>query len=546
MHQLQEVFSNLIKTGLDRKSATSPAKWATLYRVLGGENSGPWTFDKFPWLREMHNSKAPMNIGKKAAQMGFTETVLNLTFYRLDMLGQDCLYILPTAKPAASNFSSSRVDTAVYLSSHLTNLFSNIKNSQHKKAGSADLFIRGCRSRTDLKSDPINFLVFDELDEMDQGLVTLGELRCSGQENYQIWKISTPTVANKKIDLEYKHSTQEHFLFKCPSCSKQIELIFPDSIVMVGDHSRDPDCNKSYYICTECKATLPQAAKKDFIGKGYWYPFGDKNIDTRGFYIPQLYSFVRTPGDMTKAWLEGQIKPSAEQEFYNSRLGLPFVAEGTQISTKNILNCIKDYPSGPQEGFITMGADIGRTKHHYAIIKWEIEAFGSEVNMTSKPTVLKVGTAASYNELGALMYEYQVNMAVLDSQPEYQKTLEFCFKYSPNAKMCTYNTNRASNVLLKIPDPYIPNITVNRTLWIETALSRIINNTISLPRDTPDEFETQLQNIFKRYGEDQHGNEISWYENTDPDHYAHALAYAEIALPLMAAHKTNKSIEVFL
>ncbi len=545
MHQLQDVFSNLIKTGLDRKSATSPAKWACLYRVLGGESPGPWTFDKFPWLRAMHNSTSPMNIGKKAAQMGFTETVLNLTFYRLDMLNQDCLYILPTAKPAASNFSSSRVDAAVALSPHLTNLFSNIKNSQHKRAGSADLFIRGSRSRTDLKSDPINFLVFDELDEMNMDLVTLGELRCSGQENYQIWKISTPTVANKKIDLEYTHSTQEHFLFPCPSCGRLIEMIFPDSLVVVGDHHRDPECNKSHYICTECKSILPQEAKPDYIGKGQWHAFGNKNIDTRGFYINQLYSFIRTPGDIAKAWLEGQIKPSAEQEFYNSRLGLPFVAEGTQISVKNISDCITDYVSGPQDGFITLGADIGRTKHHYVILKWDVD-FGFEVNTKSRPTVLKVGEAASYNELNSLMHEYQVMMAVLDSQPEYQKTLEFCLKFSPHAKMCTYNTNRASNILLKIPDPYIPNITVNRTLWIETALTKIINKTIKLPKDLPSDFEEHLQNIFKRYGEDKFGNETSWYESTDPDHYAHALTYAEIALPLAAAHKTNKNIEAFL
>ena len=546
MHELQAVFSNLIKTGLDRKSATSPAKWAQLYRVMGGETPGLWKFDKFPWLRDMHNSVAPMNIGKKAAQMGFTETVLNLTFYRLDMLNQDCLYVLPTAKPAASNFSSSRVDAAVALSPQLTNLFSNIKNSQHKKAGSANLFIRGSRSRTDLKSDPINFLVFDELDEMIQDNVTLGELRCSGQENYQIWKISTPTVANKKIDLEYNHSTQEHFLFKCPSCGRTIEMIYPESIIIRGEHHRDPDCAKSTYVCTECKAVLPQAAKPDYIGKGQWLSFGDENADARGFYINQMYSFIRSPGDIAKAWLEGQVKPSAEQEFYNSRLGLPFIAEGTQVTPKNILDCTKDYVSGPQPGFITMGVDVGRTKHHYAILKWDIEDYGFEINMTAKPTVLKLGETPSYRELEALMYEYQVLMAVLDSQPEYHKILEFCLKFSPCAKMCDYNTNRASSVLLRIRDPYKPNLTVHRTLWIETALTRLINGTISLPKDVPHDFEDHLQNIFKRYGEDQYGNETSWYDNSGSDHYAHALTYAEIALPMAAAHKTTKSIEAFL
>ena len=294
MHKLQTVFSNVLKTGLERKSATSPARWSQLYRVM---STGPWRFDKHPWLRDMHNSTSHYNVGKKAAQMGFTETVLNLTFYRLDMLGQDCLYVLPTAQPAASNFSSSRVDAAVALSQHLTDLFSKIKNNQHKKAGNADLFIRGCRSRTDLKSDPISFLVFDELDEMNEELVTLGELRCSGQKDYQIWKISTPTVANKKIDLEYQHSTQENFMFKCPACNKITKLVFPDSIVIRGDHHRDQACDKSEYICTECKSVLPHLAKPDWLGKGGFWEADQPNHTTRGFHISQLYSFIRTPGE---------------------------------------------------------------------------------------------------------------------------------------------------------------------------------------------------------------------------------------------------------
>lgn len=542
MHKLQTAFSSIIKTGLERKSANSPSKWAQLYRVM---NTGPWSYDQHPWLKDMHNSTAHYNVGKKAAQMGFTETVLNLTFYRLDMLGQDCLYVLPTAQPAASNFSSSRVDAAVALSPHLTDLFSKIKNSQHKKAGNADLFIRGCRSRTDLKSDPISFLVFDELDEMNEELVTLGELRCSGQKDYQIWKISTPTVANKKIDLEYQHSTQEHFMFKCPSCNKITELVFPDSLVMVGNHHRDPDCDKSYYQCTECKKPLPQNAKSDWLGKGgFWNSFATS--ETRGFHISQLYSFVRTPGDIARAWLEGQIKQSAEQEFYNSRLGLPFVAEGTQVSAANILDATGDYQSGPQPGLITMGVDIGRRSHHYVIAKWEIDKLGPEINGFAKQTILKIGKANSFAELDELMRTYQVLMAVLDSQPEYQKTLEFCLTFQPHAKMCTYNTHRTATALLKIPDPSNPNVTANRTLWLETAISRLINGTTTLPKDYPEEFETNIKNLLKRYGTDRLGNETSWYENNGPDHFAHALGYAEIALPLAAAHKTSRNIEAFL
>ena len=545
MHQLQTVFSDIIKTGLERSSATTPSKWATLYRFLPtktGNTEKNWNFDGFPWLKAMHDSKATINIGKKAAQMGFTETVLNLTFFRLDILGQDCLYVLPTAKPAASNFSSSRVDAAVAMSPHLTSLFSNIKNSQHKKAGNADLFIRGCRSRTDLKSDPISFLVFDELDEMDPALVTLGELRCTGQEDYQIWKISTPTIPDKKIDFEYKHSTQEHFMFKCPACGKTTELIFPDCLEIIGDNHRDPECNKSFYKCKECKKRLEHLDKPNYLGKGFWEPFGDKSSEARGFHVNQMYSFIRTPGDIAKAWLEGQIKPSAEQEFYNSRLGLPFVAEGSRVESV----VLSDYASGPQKGLVTMGVDVGRHQHHVVIRHWEVDRFGPDVNMMAKSKVLLIKTVKTFDELEKLMYEYQVLMAVFDSSPEYLKSLEFSVKFAPNVKLCNYTTNRSTKIVLNIPDPFVAVITANRTLWIETALSKIINKTLLLPRDTPQEFEDHLRNIFKLYGEDSNGNEISYYDSNGADHFAHALTYSEIALPLLAASKTNEDIEAFL
>ncbi len=36
-----------------------------------------------------------LNVGKKSAQMGYTETVLNLTFFKIDIERIDCLYVLP-------------------------------------------------------------------------------------------------------------------------------------------------------------------------------------------------------------------------------------------------------------------------------------------------------------------------------------------------------------------------------------------------------------------------------------------------------------------
>jgi len=123
IHQLANLMTQRIAAGLKRKSIVLPSQWAEQYRVMGKPYPGPWTFYRHPWLRGMHDSDAEFNVGQKAAQMGFTETVLNITFFYIDVHGVDCLYVLPAKTPDASDFSAARFDPAIDLSEHLQTIF---------------------------------------------------------------------------------------------------------------------------------------------------------------------------------------------------------------------------------------------------------------------------------------------------------------------------------------------------------------------------------------------------------------------------------------
>jgi hypothetical protein len=48
------------------------------------------------------------------------------------------------------------------------------------------------------------------------------------------------------------------------------------------------------------------------------------------------------------------------------------------------------------------------------------------------------------------------------------------------------------------------------------------------------------------YEKDNQGNYVASYTETGPDHFAHALVYAEIALPLAASYVNNQPIKAFL
>jgi phage terminase large subunit GpA-like protein len=314
MHDLAKLIAERIAAGLKRKSLTKCSTWAEACRVMGRPYPGPWNFRHHPWLREMHDSVAEMNIGQKSAQMGYTETALNITFFKIDVQGIDCLYVLPAKTPDASDFSAARFDPALELSPHLAKLFSDVKNIGHKRAGTTNLYIRGSKARSGLKSVPVGFIVLDEVDEMEQDNIPLALERTSGQLEKQVWALSTPTIDNYGVNKLYNLSTQEHFFFKCPSCGKRTELIFPDCLVITANDLHDENLKNSHYICKECKTSLPQAEKAEWLSSGMWVPsYGDR--EARGFHVNQLYSCTISPVDLARSFLRSQRDPADEQEF---------------------------------------------------------------------------------------------------------------------------------------------------------------------------------------------------------------------------------------
>ena len=514
---------------------------------MGPPVPGRWTPEPAPWTLAMHDSKAPINIGQKSAQMGFTETVLNITFFRIDIKNESCLYILPTKTPDASEFSAARFDAALELSPHLNNLFSNVKNVGHKRAGTANLYVGGANSRSFLKSKPVVFIVFDELDEMNQDNIPLAEERTSFQAEPQLWKISTPTIPNKRINEAFLTSTQEHFFFKCPHCGRYIELLFPDSIVITAENKEDEGIKDTHLICTLCKNKLEHEDKRYFLKNGIWQPTANPSSDARGFYVNQMYSINIQPVRLANAYFDAQADKVREQEFYNSKLGLPHIVEGAQVNDVEINRCIGNYPkaiASPENTIITMGVDQGRWLH-YEIDAWEIPELGNDLNMMAKCRVLTMGKCVDFEELDILMKQYQIMAVVIDAQPDRRMAYEFAVRFWGHVKLCFYAQGQSVKTITIDPDPDQHKIVVDRTSWLDAALNRFHIGTITIPRDTPEEYKSHLKNIVRHYRE-KNGNPIAEYITTGADHFTHARCYSELALPLAASLTTNKNIKVFL
>ncbi len=529
---LEEVKTRIV-AGLQRQAISKCSKWAERYRIMGQPYPGPWTFKHHPWLREIMDAEDDWIVGRKAAQMGYTEAALNKVFYAIDILGDSVMYILPATTPDASNFSMSRFDPALEMSPHLSKLFSDVKNVGHKRAGNANLFIRGSRSRSQLKSVPAARLIFDELDEMVQDNIPLALERQSGQLRHQVFALSTPTIHTKGIEVLFAGSTQEFFFFLCPGCSKYINLMFPEAI------SPDPTKQEAFsppyaLICPECSKPLPHEAKPDLLADGHWEP---NTIDaaTRGFYINQLYSSTVTPDTLVQAYFKGRSNLADEQEFYNSKLGLPHEPQGSRITALLIHNAIGTYVSQDQvkKGVITMGIDVGKLLH-YEITRYLPDG---------QAQVIKVGSVEHFPELDALIRDYNVLFAVIDGNPERRMSLEFARLYYGMSKICFYARGVASRTIKIHPEEEC-SISVDRSSWMESALGRFHKGKITLPRDIGEDYKNHLQSVVKIYENDPSGNPVARFvkgENA-PDHFAHARTYSEIALQFVLSSGDTGSI----
>lgn len=547
--EIKERMKRRVQEGLRHSSIKCASDWALRYRMMGKPFEGPWTFKHHPWSKEIHDCTAEQIIGQKAAQMGYTEAAINRAFKSIDIDRESVLYVLPTERPDAVDFSAARFDPALEMSPHLQDMFSDTKNLGLKRAGSACLYVRSARSRSQLKSIPAGQLFFDERDEMEAAAVALARERSSGQKVKSEFSLSTPTIPNWGINADYKVSDQRHFIFKCPCCSRLTELTFPDCLVITADNFYDESIRDSHYICKECKGLLDHNLKYEWLkaDNAYWEKMNPGSL-IAGFHINQMYSFVMEPWQFAKNAMEGKVSDEAEQEFYNSKLGLPHVVEGSKVNDNDLDTCTKSFEvqyAAPYNRFVTMGIDVGK-KLNIEITEYKLDTSirTNDVNLKAKAVVLRMLELDDFEDLDELMFKYNVKCAVIDRQPEQRKAKEFCKRFPGIAYTCTYGNGVSSRDLAQYEDFEDMRVTVDRTSWMDLALGRFKRDRIALPCNTAFKYREQVKAPSRVYRKSGNGGElVGRYVESADDHYAHARTYSEIAFKLGMSLDSNEDIK---
>lgn len=513
-----------------------PSVWIERKRLIPDirtKKVGPWSFDICPWTRDFADDFNPYVVVFKGAQLAWTEVALSCAEYTNVVDHASVLYCLPDDS-VAGVFSASRIDPSIRLSPEIAKKYTDVSNVRHKQAGVANLWIRGMNSRAKLKTIDPRVVYIDELDEMPPWAVTMAEKRVSGQLNPRIIKLSTPTLPEFGIDIEFEASDQKHWLVPCYLCKK---AVFLDWGCIWWDErlTRKEERYKSSRIkCPQCGGIWQEDARQVCVRKGSWVA---KNPESKisGYRITQACSLVVTPEQLVRDYHRVRWDPVRLTEHMNA-VGHTYVAKGMRLTAAHITQCIRNYRQADGGQRCTMGVDVG-SELHYRISCRVPDARDPDGR---KVQVLKVGVVHHFEELDVLMRAFGIGVCVVDGNPERRECHRFQKRWggplAGRVWLAFYNSDLKTLVSWQKEKGWV---SINRTEALDAMTARFrypadeetgeAAGTIDLPVDLPEGFIDQMCAPVRTEQTNPQGEPRTVYVANSADHYAHASLYDEIA-----------------
>src|SRR6266540_898436 len=324
----------------------SPDQWADQTRILPRGNAEPWKWRSsrtpfmIPIMRACY-ARYGRVVAVLPAQMGKTESVLNVIGHRLDDDPVPILYIAPTQKLAETVSD----DRAMKMFRSVPTLWARLAKGKKNKI--TEKFISGVRlgfgwagSATELSSHPAGLVIVDERDRMEQikgegDPIELAEARTSTFADGRVCAVSTPTLGNvtvkknEETGLEHweisdqiaspiwklwQEGTRFEWAWPCPQCG---EFFIPRFRLLTWPKDATPQqaFKAARLTCPHCGALIEDSANEGMNASGVYAAPGQKiakdgtitgpapESETASFWVSGLCSPWRSFGHRARAYL---------------------------------------------------------------------------------------------------------------------------------------------------------------------------------------------------------------------------------------------------
>lgn len=498
--------------------------WTKAYREINGRPPM-----HLPALAAIADDQFPMVVVRKSAQVGMTEAAMNVAFHAADTGYADrgnVLFLNPT-QGQMDDFVNGRMNNAIQASPYLRMRLQpepprrkGADSTRLKRLGKGLIYCRGSESKRQIASVDADVVIFDEFDQMAEGVLELGKKRIASSKAGRLLVLSTPRLPESGIDGLYMQSDQRRYCIPCPSCGLEQALEWELNV--------DFECAR--VVCRGCRADM------NVIAEGRWKAEAPGNERIHGYTLNRLYSPWANIPEMIEASKATTL--FAVQEFRNSDLGEPYSPPGGGVSVDDLDRCRSNYGFDDYRGqACNMGVDVGLKLH---VVIRERKPNDLKRGEVFKSRLWFAAEVDSFEEVEALMPRFNVKAAVVDSQPDLHAARSFADRHR-TAWLAQYSRHTPGHEPVRGRHGREPNIfNVNRLEALDAMYDRIRNRLVSMPRDARalggrvkdgvGEYYREMRAPKRTIDRDGQGNLVpKWDDHGRDDHYAHAEVYCMLA-----------------
>jgi len=469
-----------------------------------------FTYKNHEYLREPYQDAHIDQTELKATQMGLTSKAMLRVMYGARYGNyRGILYLFPS-KSDVTDFSKGRINALIDDNPEIESWLKDTDSANIKRVWNSFLYLRGMKSRVGLKSIPVDFIVFDELDEAPQKAVDMAYERMAHSEFKEQLKLSNPTLPDYGVDKFFQQTDQKYWLLKCPKCNHYTDLVgtFPKEankdVPTIIEHK-----GRVIRACEKCHAELNPSV-------GQWVAKHPSITDKRGYQYSQLWSHFVDPAEI----LHMYRTTDNLTDLFNLKIGIAWVEAENRLSVQDSLRLCADHGIENQDpGPCFMGVDQGKDLH--VVIGKRCPG--------EEDKIIHIGVYRDWEELDRLMDNFNVSRCVVDALPETRNAREFAKKHKDRVWLSYYNIHQKGSYAWNDKEFIVAS---NRTESLDASHKQISNRKIILPRenDMVRMFAEQLHNVAKKLEEDEEtGSKRYVYIKLGPDHFRHAFNYETMA-----------------
>lgn len=522
-----------LKTSLQTNSNATLSDFITAHTFLNGK---PFSFSGHEYQKDILNDTSQNIVIKKSAQIGISEMSSRLAVSRCAMInGYSAIYTLPSAL-AAQAFMKSRINPLVDGSPYLRSAVSGDNDSASvKQFRDSFLWLKGCQVDRQAISTPADLLLFDEVDNSDQDVMTLYESRIIHSSYKHTVKLSTPTIPQYGISAAFDTSRRKFHHARCTSCSQWFLPNYSSHVKIPGysndlfdikksDFSRsDFLWHEAYVQCPSCHKPVDlRLSQREWVVENPDDAFFDSGYHVGPFSCPTVIS----PADIVKSFVTFE-RPV---DFYNQRLGEDHASSESSLLEDELKSTIIAPGLAVSSPSTVIGLDMGSTC-------WAVVA---SVGLDDALTVLHTEAIPAHkvvDRVQQLVQQFRSRMVVVDRHPLTEAVYQIQSRIA-NSFAAIFTTSNSIE-MFRVSDKEenlekgvsgMRQVNINKDVMMDVLMGLLRAGSVrkvSCPHDS--DWVAQLQDNKRLRMFKNNEMRMTWVKTTGNDHLHMAIGYALVA-----------------